>query len=591
METFDLGKIPIQFGSLVSPLFGWFHPPRGARRSGGIVICNPVGDDLVRAHRPLRHLAERLAAAGFPVLRFDYRGTGDSAGDESEPGRVAGWLADVSAAADELRARGGVERLAFVGLRAGATLAVEAASDRDDVAAVVSWSGYPTGGAFVDDALRTHRMHRKLEPEAFSGGPPAPGGEEALGFFLSDETMAGLREIDLAAAAVPRVLVLATGEKDAVSAALECAGVPVERRQIPADRFLIVPPHQGPLPEEALAASVPWLEATFPDRTEVPAPPPRPARVAPLAGEEPHVIPGPRPLFGILTRPVAPRPGLPAIVLVNAGCVPRFGPHRQYLPLARRWAALGFSVLRLDLSGIGDSPVGEGAEENVTYPPGALDDLGRALDWLEGEARAERFVLAGLCSGADIAFTAGRDPRVAGLVMMNPRTFCVYDLGMVESFKGARWYQESLHRKDAWKKLLRGQVNLVRVARAVGPKAMRMLGRKVKALVTRDAGAEGVPGRLRALAERGVDTLVVVAPHDPGIDYVDANFAGEMRTLRSVPGFRREDIEGTDHTFTALWAQRRMADLLTEHLVARHLPAAMPAPQVAPAPSDAAVSA
>jgi hypothetical protein len=40
-----------------------------------------------------------------------------------------------------------------------------------------------------------------------------------------------------------------------------------------------------------------------------------------------------------------------------------------------------------------------------------------------------------------------------------------------------------------------------------------------------------------------------------------------------VPGFRREDIPGTDHTFTAVWAQRRVADLLTDHLTARYLAA------------------
>src|SRR5437867_9038548 len=181
METAERGATPIQFGDLVSPLFGWYHSPAGARRAGGIVLCNPIGDDLCRAHRPLRHLAERLAAAGFPVLRFDYRGTGDAAGDERASALVAGWLNDLGAAADELRARGGIARVTLVGLRAGATLAAVVAAARADIDGVVAWSGYPTGGAFVDDVTRLDRLHRKLEPDAFSGGPLAPGGEEALG--------------------------------------------------------------------------------------------------------------------------------------------------------------------------------------------------------------------------------------------------------------------------------------------------------------------------------------------------------------------------------------------------------------------------
>jgi dienelactone hydrolase len=596
MDTSDWGKIPIQFGSLVSPLFGWYHPPGSARRAGGIIICNPLGDDLVRAHRPLRHLAERLAAAGFPVLRFDYRGTGDAAGDESEPARVPAWLTDIGSAVDELRARSGVARVALVGLRAGAVLAWAVGAGREDVDAVVSWTGFAGGGAAVDEMVRTHRLHRKLEPQAFSGGPSAPGGEESLGFFLSDETMAGLREIALGA--LPRRsslrgLVLAPGESDAVTPAL--AGFAVERRQVPPDKFLIVPPHQGPLPEEALAVVGEWLEGVWAnERSDQPgvdetsdqrgvALPASPAARG-RGVEEPHFISGPGRLFGILHRPAAPRSELPALVLLNAGCVPRMGAHRQYLPLARRWAGLGFSVLRLDLSGIGDSPAAPGAEENLTYPPRALDDIEQALTWLAGEAGARQFVLAGLCSGADLALAAADDPRVAGVVMMNPRTFFLHELGAVESFKGARWYQDALHRKDAWVKLLRGQVDLVRVARTVAPKALQILRRGARRLVERDDGDAGsVPARLRGLAERGVDLLLVVAPHDPGIDYVDANFGAGMAALRQVANFRRAEVPGTDHTFTALWAQRAVADLVTEHLAGRYLAATAAAPASAAA--------
>jgi hypothetical protein len=58
--------VPLRFGGPGGSLFGWYHPPRGAlARAAGIVLCNPLGDDDVRAHRPLRHLAERLSAAGF----------------------------------------------------------------------------------------------------------------------------------------------------------------------------------------------------------------------------------------------------------------------------------------------------------------------------------------------------------------------------------------------------------------------------------------------------------------------------------------------------------------------------------------------
>ena len=66
MSATNLAKVPLYFGAPERPLFGFYHPPTGSRvRAAGVLLCNPLGDDLIRAHRPFRHLAEDLAAAGF----------------------------------------------------------------------------------------------------------------------------------------------------------------------------------------------------------------------------------------------------------------------------------------------------------------------------------------------------------------------------------------------------------------------------------------------------------------------------------------------------------------------------------------------
>src|SRR5262249_11448368 len=130
----------------------------------------------------------------------------------------------------------------------------------------------------------------------------------------------------------------------------------------------------------------------------------------------------------------APARELPPILLTSAGTVHRVGPHRFYVTLARRWARLGFRVLRVDLSGIGDSPAGDDGIENGTYPRDGYTDLGAAMDLLAERTGAARFVLAGLCSGGDFAFQMGmRDPRVESVLILNPRTFCVNDLAAVET--------------------------------------------------------------------------------------------------------------------------------------------------------------
>ena len=75
------------------------------------------------------------------------------------------------------------------------------------------------------------------------------------------------------------------------------------------------------------------------------------------------------------------------------------------------------------------------------------------------------------------------------------------------------------------------------------------------------------------MAERGVDTYLVVTEHDPGVDYVDANRGREMRDLTAVAGFGRIDVKGTDHTFTALWAQEYVSNAITNHLMRRFVSA------------------
>ena len=603
MTATNLAKEPLYFGTPERPLFGFYHPPTGSRvRGTGVVLCNPLGDDLIRAHRPFRHLAEELSAAGFPVLRFDFDGTGDSAGDERDPNRVATWRADVGRAAAELRARSGVERLALVGLRLGGTFAALGAADLGGVDTLVLWGAYDNGGAFVSEATKAHKMLVMLQPQSFSGGLPASDGQEALGFLLGTQTIADLQAIDLVSlsrAPAKRTLVLDTANVETDSplvAKLRDLGGTVTHRHMPGNKFLIISPHQSEVPTAAISAITGWLSEEHPfaesgSAAKVPSPPATPdsARTLTSLRERPVFFGGARKLFGILTAPPpsTARPELPPIILLNAGTVHRVGSHRLYVPMARRWAALGFHVLRVDLSGIGDSPVPEGHPENLTYPRDGLEDARAAMDFLTETTTSGKFIVAGLCSGGDIAFQLGfKEPRVASAIMMNPRTFLVNDLSMVDSYERARWSQQAVARSDSWKDLLSGDVNLKRAFKLAAPKVKDLVVKRAKRAVTNLMGAvlpntpateqrreTDVPYCLRSMAERGVDTYLFVTDHDPGVDYVDANYGPAMNALSSIPNFRRTNIKGTDHTFTARWAQEQVSAMITEHLTQRFLAA------------------
>jgi uncharacterized protein len=93
--------IPLRFGSPQRELFGMLHRPERGTTGTGVLVCNPFGQEAVRSHRLFRVMAERLARSGRSVMRFDYFGTGDSAGDEDDADLDA-WQHDILRAHAEL---------------------------------------------------------------------------------------------------------------------------------------------------------------------------------------------------------------------------------------------------------------------------------------------------------------------------------------------------------------------------------------------------------------------------------------------------------------------------------------------------------
>lgn len=172
---------PVAFGSRDRQLFGVYQPAGERRSRRGVVLCPPFGQEHLRAHRPIRLLAEQLARRGHDVLRFDYYGTGDSSGDGLEAD-LDGFVADTLAAVDELGAMAGVRRFCVAGLRLGALVAARAAAESRGVDEVVLWDP-------VIDGAR----------ELAAAGVGADGVAWAKGFPLSDRLRSDLGSVDVAA--------------------------------------------------------------------------------------------------------------------------------------------------------------------------------------------------------------------------------------------------------------------------------------------------------------------------------------------------------------------------------------------------------
>lgn len=128
-------------------------------------------------------------------------------------------------------------------------------------------------------------------------------------------------------------------------------------------------------------------------------------------------------LFGILTTPdeEVRVEGAPIALILNAGIVHRIGPFRLNVDIARQLAELGFSTLRMDLSGLGDSGPRTGKLELENR---AELDAADAMSFLQQETGVNEFVIVGLCSGAYNAHcVAVKDQRVVGGVFMDGIVF------------------------------------------------------------------------------------------------------------------------------------------------------------------------
>lgn len=143
---------PFYFGDPERPLYGVYHPPRGADSGRAVLLCYPVGAEYMRSHRAFRQLTTFLTRKGMHVLRFDYLGTGDSAATGVDAS-LDQWLKDVALAIEELKDSAGVVSVAVVGLRLGATLAQAATASRSDVSQVVLWDPVSDGADFLANAI------------------------------------------------------------------------------------------------------------------------------------------------------------------------------------------------------------------------------------------------------------------------------------------------------------------------------------------------------------------------------------------------------------------------------------------------------
>ena len=133
---------PIVFYNQDQQINGILHSPVGydAPRPA-VAFFHGFTGTKVEPHRIFVKTARELAAIGFYVLRFDFRGSGDSEGDFSEM-TIGGEVSDAIKSIDVLTAMPGVDtdRIGILGLSMGGCVAAFVSGRDARVKSTVMWA-------------------------------------------------------------------------------------------------------------------------------------------------------------------------------------------------------------------------------------------------------------------------------------------------------------------------------------------------------------------------------------------------------------------------------------------------------------------
>jgi pimeloyl-ACP methyl ester carboxylesterase len=563
--------IPVVFGAGPNQCAGFYHPAIDDPAGEAVLICAPWGWDEVASYRPRRRLAEFLAGEGHPTLRFDLPGTGDSTGEPDEPEVLEAWITAIESATGWLRGLG-AERVAVVGLGLGGLLAREAVRRGLSVEDLVIWGAPASGRAFVREIKAFARLQTSRGDDA---GALPEGWQEVGGYVLAAATLAALKALPAEVGAPPslsRALLMkrdGVGGDESFAEALRDAGVEVAVDEGEGWSGVINHPESSMMPPTAASRIARWLEEAAPPPTYYSSVEGSPALTLPDGVvETPFVFRREAgDLYGVLAMPATARDDGLCAVLLNAGAIQHTGPNRLWTEAARRWAAAGVPTLRLDLEGIGEADGDEWRmhETGDFYELRFVDQVIDVLDALTKQGIGERFLCAGLCSGAYWSVQAAlADERVEAVVMLNGGALSWHER-LAENRAVHRF--DRVFSLDWWQRLLRGGIRRPSVAEFASVLRARLRGlwRTVRAKVGPGGKASGpIASDLDRLRAR--DVRVVLAFSGGEALARELTDEGVAERLDEWPNVVRRTLPGNDHTLRSLPAQEAAAEILDAEL-------------------------
>jgi len=165
---------PVVFKNCGEQIIGILHiPEKRHKKTPGILLCHGLTGQKSGSHFILTKLARKLCEKNIVVLRFDFRGSGDSEG-KFENMTLETEMSDGEKALNFLCKQPQVnkEKIGILGLSMGTITAVYLSSKNPNVKALCLWSplAYPS---LARNKVLTKKMKEKI---AKTGKAYTPGG-------------------------------------------------------------------------------------------------------------------------------------------------------------------------------------------------------------------------------------------------------------------------------------------------------------------------------------------------------------------------------------------------------------------------------
>lgn len=568
-------------GHLAQPLVfngcaGWLHPAAGRT---AVLLLSPWGFEALCMRRAWRMLADALAASGYPTLRFDYPGTGDSLGEAADIASLDQLKASVRRAAEVLRAQTGARRLVLVGQGLGASLAGLVAGELKAqavalLAPVVRGREYlrelSVWGITVSETMQ-------LEHEAAAAGMVA-------GFDIPEALRSELSAFDLTTGlqAAPAALIVGRGRASEARLAerLREMGAAVAEAAFAGYDEAVTNPTAGRPPRQMIEAVAAWVRKSAPaepgrrtERWRQPAILEGPDFIETTVrfGAEDHLV-------GVLCEPRAARRGA-TVLLLGAGGDAHVGWARGAVEAARTLARDGIASFRMDATDVGDA-TGPLSDKPVRlYDERHIDDAEAGFDWLL--ARGLGPVLpVGRCSGAFAAFNAAaRDERIGDIILVNQLRYIWQRDGDYElaSEKVGHYRKQAKNPAKLLMRWLRGEIDLEAALAKLLTAALAL----AQAMLRGQARArrKQIRETFGGLQKRGVRIQLLISRDREAHEVFRQFFGAEGARLRRYGDLSLTFLEGADHALTPKSARMALLETIRN--------AALSSPQ----PSGAAVGA